>query len=74
MLTDGKGGGNLESYLMVENLRGLKKLIEHIWKVIGIASTCEDMKDLKRKMEELYGKRPGFQYSLKLVPYSEHNQ
>lgn len=50
---------------------GLKKLIEHIWKVIGIASTCEDMKELKRKMEELYGKRPGFQYALRLIGPTE---
>jgi hypothetical protein len=36
---------------------GLKKLIEHIWKVVGIASACDDgdMRGLKRKMEELYG-------------------
>jgi hypothetical protein len=34
-----------------------EKLIEHIWKVIGIASACEDMKELKRKMEELCGKK-----------------
>src|ERR1017187_2139263 len=46
---------------------GLRKLIEHIWKVIGIASVCEDIKELKRKMEELYGKKPSFQYELKLV-------
>ena len=45
---------------------GLKKLIEHIWKVIGIASTCDDMRELKRRMEELYGKKPGFQFELKL--------
>jgi hypothetical protein len=47
---------------------GLKRLIEHIWKVIGVASTCEDIKELKRKMQELYGKKPGFQYGLKLLP------
>jgi hypothetical protein len=47
---------------------GLKKLVEHIWKVVGIASTCDDIRELKRKMEELYGKRSGFQYALKLVP------
>ena len=46
---------------------GLRKLIEHIWKVIGIASVCSDMKELRRRMEELYGKRPNFQYELKLV-------
>ena len=47
---------------------GLKKLIEHIWKVIGIASTCTTMDDLKNKMEALYGKRPGFQFKFELVP------
>jgi hypothetical protein len=46
---------------------GLRKLIEHIWKVIGIASVCEDIKELKNKMENLYGKRPSFQCELKLV-------
>jgi hypothetical protein len=46
----------------------LKKLIEHIWKVVGVASTCKNMEELQYKMEELYGKKPGFQYELKLVP------
>src|SRR5665213_2286816 len=47
---------------------GLKRLIEHIWKVIGLASGCEDMKELKYKMQEIYGKAPGFQYTFKLLP------
>ena len=46
---------------------GLKKLIEHIWKVVGVASTCETMDELRKKMRELYGKKPGFQFELKLV-------
>jgi hypothetical protein len=46
---------------------GLKKLIEHIWKVIGIASTCIDMDELKQQMEKLYGHKSGFQYELRLV-------
>jgi hypothetical protein len=45
---------------------GLRRLVEHIWKVVGIASTCSDVNELKRKMEELYGRKPGFQFSLKL--------
>jgi P63C domain len=45
---------------------GLKKLIEHIWKVIGVASVCQDMPELKRRMEELYGKKTGFQFELRL--------
>lgn len=59
-------------HLWMTEQYGLKKLIEHIWKVIGIASTCEDMKELRRKMEELYGKKPGFQFSLKLTSPSEN--
>lgn len=47
---------------------GLKKLIEHIWKVVGIASACDDLGELKHKMEDIYGNRPGFQFRLKLVP------
>jgi hypothetical protein len=48
---------------------GLRKLIEHIWKVIGIASTLEpgNIDGLSKKMEELYGRKP-FQYELRLVP------
>lgn len=45
---------------------GLKKLIEHIWKVVGVASTCQNMPELKQKMEEIYGKAKPFQFSLQL--------
>jgi hypothetical protein len=45
---------------------GLRKLIEHIWKVVGIASTCTDIEELKNRMEELYGKKSGFQFELRL--------
>lgn len=50
---------------------GLKKLIEHIWKVIGVASTCSDMDMLRSKMEAIYGKRPGFQFKFELVPLEQ---
>jgi len=46
---------------------GLRKLVEHIWKVIGIASTCCEIDELKRKMEELYGRKAGFQFELRLT-------
>ena len=46
---------------------GLRKLIEHIYKVIGIASTCETMDELRREMQRLMGKRTGFQFELKLI-------
>lgn len=37
---------------------GLRKLVEHIWKLLGIAKTCENMVELKDKMAILYGKTP----------------
>lgn len=46
---------------------GLRRLIEHIWKVIGVASTCETIEELRYKLEQLYGKKPGFQLQLKLA-------
>ena len=42
---------------------GLKKLVEHIWKVIGIASTCQDMMELRNKVAAMHG-RVGIQYML----------
>ena len=35
---------------------GLRKLVEHIWMVVGIARTCHDMDELKGKMEQMFGK------------------
>jgi hypothetical protein len=50
---------------------GLKKLIEHIWMLIGIAKTCRDMSELKTKMAELYGRTP-FQYTFYLPPPNQN--
>lgn len=36
---------------------GLKKLVEHIWVVVGIAKTCTTMSELRDKVAELYGKQ-----------------
>lgn len=44
---------------------GLKKLVEHIWMVIGIAKTCTTMKELRDKMAQMYGRVP-VQYTLYL--------
>ena len=46
---------------------GLKKLIEHIWMVVGMASACRNMTELKYRMGERFGKQP-FQYLLFLDP------
>lgn len=35
---------------------GLKKLIEHIWMLIGMASACHDMAELRQRMAEKFGR------------------
>ncbi|HAG97383.1 MAG TPA: hypothetical protein DCL75_00575 [Ktedonobacter sp.] len=37
---------------------GLKKLTEHIWKVVGMAQACNSMRELQTKMAEIYGRQP----------------
>jgi P63C domain len=49
---------------------GLRKLMEHIWMVIGIAKTCSSMTELKNKMAEMYGKVP-VQYTMYLPSETE---
>ncbi len=46
---------------------GLKKLTEHIWKVVGLAQACQSMRELQTKMAEIYGRQP-VQYTLFLPP------
>jgi len=36
---------------------GLKKLTEHIWKVVGMAQACYSMRELRMKMAEVYGRQ-----------------
>ncbi len=36
---------------------GLKKLTEHIWKVVGMAQACNSMRELRMKMAEVYGRQ-----------------
>lgn len=48
---------------------GLRKLTEHIWKLIGIAKTCQSLPELKDKMAQLHGRQQvHFQITL---PYPE---
>lgn len=37
---------------------GLKKLVEHIWMIIGMARTCETMTELRDRVNALYGREP----------------
>ena len=36
---------------------GLKKLVEHIWMLIGVAKSCNTMIELRDRMAELHGKK-----------------
>jgi P63C domain len=49
-----KKGQNYQQWLSGQY--GLKKLVEHIWMLIGTARTCENMVELRRKMAEMNGK------------------
>lgn len=51
-----KHGQNYHQWLTAQY--GLKKLVEHIWKLIGVGGTCRNMSELKRKMAEMHGKIP----------------
>lgn len=44
---------------------GLKKLTEHLWMLIGMASACQTMSELRQRMAEKYG-RHNVQFSLYL--------
>jgi hypothetical protein len=35
---------------------GLKRLVEHIWMVIGMGAACQDMPELRARMAERYGR------------------
>jgi hypothetical protein len=37
---------------------GLRKLVQHIYTLIGVAKTCHTMRELRDKMAEMYGKTP----------------
>jgi hypothetical protein len=49
-----KHGQNYHQWLSGQY--GLKKLVEHIWLLIGVARTCDNMAELRQKMAELNGK------------------
>jgi hypothetical protein len=37
---------------------GLRKLVQHIYILIGVSKTCHNMRELREKMAEMYGKSP----------------
>jgi hypothetical protein len=56
-----KKGQNYHQWLTSQY--GLRKLVEHLWMLVGIARTCHNMDELKHKMEQTFGKGK-FQYDL----------
>jgi hypothetical protein len=59
--------GNLNYHRWLSAQFGLKKLIEHIWMLIGMASVCHDMAELRQRMAEKFG-RERIQLTLYLPP------
>jgi P63C domain-containing protein len=60
-----QGGQNYHQWL--SNHYGLKKLVEHIWMLIGMARSCSTMRELKERMGVQYG-RQNVQLNLFLPP------
>jgi hypothetical protein len=58
-------GRNWHQYM--SDQYGLRKLIEHIWMLIGMASACRNISELYDRMAEKFG-RVGVQYRLYLPP------
>lgn len=52
---------------------GLKKLLEHIWMLIGMAKACINMGDLRERMALQFG-RHRVQFNLFLPPYQPMNE
>lgn len=51
-----RGGQNYHQWLTGQY--GLRKLIEHLWMIIGMARTCQNMTELRDRVGELYGRQP----------------
>jgi hypothetical protein len=60
-----QGGKNYHQWLSGQY--GLKRLIEHIYFLIGMSAACNSMSELRRKMAEKFGRQP-VQLTLYLPP------
>jgi hypothetical protein len=54
-------------HLWLSGQFGLKRLVEHIWMLIGMATACRDMAELRQRMAEKFG-REKVQFTLYLPP------
>ena len=60
-----RGGQNYHQWLSSQY--GLKRLVEHLWMLVGMASACYNMAELRQKMAEKFGREP-VQFTLYLPP------
>lgn len=51
-----RGGQSYHQWLSSQY--GLKRLVEHLWMLIGMASTCTSMQELRDRMAERFGRQP----------------
>ena len=63
-----RSGANYHQWLSTQY--GLKRLVEHMWMLVGMASACHDMAELRQKMAEKYGRQP-IQFTLYLPPLDQ---
>ena len=54
---------------LTENI-GVRQLVSRCYEVIGVAKTCKDIKELKTKVNEHYGRKP-VQFTLYLAPQND---
>lgn len=68
-----KPQGHQTFHQWLNNQYGLRRLMEHLWMLIGMASACQSMSELRDKMAERFG-RHAVQYTLYLpAPKEDKN-
>ncbi len=50
-----RGGQNYHQWL--NSQYGLKKLMEHLWMLIGVGRACKTMRELRERMAEIFGRQ-----------------
>ena len=50
--------GNLSYHRWLTSQYGLRKLLEHIWMLIGMARSCQTMRELRDRMAAQFGREP----------------
>jgi hypothetical protein len=50
--------GNLSYHRWLTSQYGLRKLLEHIWMLIGMARSCQTMRELRDRMASQFGRQP----------------